>query len=180
MKILDAKVDWFEGYLNEPQLMLLVDNIPDVKEMVYEKIPYMGQYLYVAEKDGFVNFFIWSGKGNDGGYGGAELTVKVKDDKGVHEELVRGPWSSRSGIVNQVWRNQCMEVAITDDQQVWVYGGTLIAGAVTIEKAKEAMKIKPWLRLLKVVDDEGEVRYVPIKITDFPRHGRIIKVELIR
>jgi hypothetical protein len=70
MKILDARVDWFEGYMNEPQLMLLVDRIPDVKE--------------------------------------------------------------------------------------------------------------PWLRLLKVVDDEGEVRYVPIKITDFPRHGRIIKVELIR
>jgi len=174
MKILNARIEWFIGYANEPQLEVLVDKIPEPSELVYEKIPFKRWFLYVAEKEGYVSFFVWSGKGNDGGYGGAEWTVKVRDGETVREELVRGPWSSRSGIINQVWKPQCMEVAITDEPDDFEKGYSFTAAALTLEKAKEAIRITG-ANLLKIVEKEGEIRYVPVKIYD-GKHIKTVKI----
>jgi hypothetical protein len=153
VKILDVELDRSAG---EPRLKLLVDRIPGVEELTYQKIPVPGYgFLYVAEKDGYVSFFIWSGRGNDGGFYGDEWVVKVRDEEGVHEELVRGPWSSRAGVVNRFWDRQCMEVTMAEPPNYYE-----ISAAITIEKAEEAIRLKPGLRLLKVVLEDGEIRYV--------------------
>jgi hypothetical protein len=178
MKIIDVGVEWFGNLLNEPRLKLLVDTLPKPEDFIYEKIPLGNMLLYIAEKDGYVSFFVWSGKGNDGGFGGYEWAIKVRDEQGIHEEVVRGPWSSRSGVVNRVWEKQCVEVLITNNPGDWRRERHYYAGYITVEKAKEAMKLAPWLKLLKVVDSRGEIRYIPIKLFD-PRNT-IQLVEMVR
>ena len=171
MKILRAKIDWIMSACNDPRLQILVDKIPDRKDLTYTCRRGRGINLYFAEKDGYVSFFAWSGHGNDGGYGGSEWDIKV----GRKIVRVKGPWSSRPGVMNQYF-TQCMEAAMTNDPETYEKGYTFMAGSITIEKAKEALALMQGMALLKVVDDDKEIHYVPVKLYS----NRVVGVSLQR
>lgn len=166
MKILAAKIRWNEGYCNNPDLEILVDKIPELKDLDYDvtQVRYGNEKsnLYLAIQDGYASFLSWSGKKNDGGYCGQEWQIIV-NGKPV---TVKGPWSSRSGVMNKAFKTQVMEVSITDDLQAYERGYTFCAGAMTVEKVLK--EVLPFfhhsITLLRIVDKEGEITYVPVKL----------------
>jgi len=172
MKILDARINWNEWYCNDPELQVLVDKIPEHKDLNYKvKQANYGTViynLYLAEKEGYVAFLAWSGTKNDGGYCGAEWQI-IANGKPI---TVRGPWSSRSGVMNGHFETQCMEVAITDDPEAFKKGYTFIGGALTVEKVLK--EVLPFFHhsvsLLKLVDkQDGEITYEVVKLSQLYR-----------
>jgi len=152
MKILKSRVDPMEGFANDPQLYILVDKMPPLDELVYER---KGD-CYFAEKDGYVRFFFYAKPGP--GYGGREFHIKVKEGDKVIEKVLKGPWSSRSGVMNKLGFTPCLEVAITDDPKVFERGHTFYAAAATVDLVKEALPLV-WDLVEKIKFDD-EVYYV--------------------
>lgn len=157
MKILNARVDWMEGFANDPRLEVLVDELPEWGDMRFRE----RSGLYYAELEGFVNFMYYGGNGeNTGGYGGRHFDLKMTN--GMTETL-RGPWSSRAGCVNRAGFPHCIEVSITDEPDVWERGYTFMAGALTVEKAHECLEYLDGVYLRKEERWDGEIYYVPEK-----------------
>ena len=124
MKILKMKVKWNEGLGNSPELQVLVNRIPESDEMIYEH----KDGLYFAERTGYVRFYAVSHSGN--GFGGREFKLKMKDGK---EVTLKGPWSSRSAIMNQMGFTHSMEVHITDNPEKYERG-YFMSGNITMLK----------------------------------------------
>ena len=133
MKILNTKVWWAIGKANSPRIQVLVDRIPEPDEMRYEE----KEGLYYAENDGYVQFYSWAGPENGGGFYGATIPVKMKDGS---ERKLLGPWSSNSEAINRRGFGPCVEVDITDDPETFKRGYTFRGAAVTVERAREALK----------------------------------------
>jgi hypothetical protein len=87
-------VDWKEGYANDPKLQVLVDEVTPRSELRFEH----EDGLWVGIEDGYVEYYAWSGDGNDGGYSGRCFEITAVDGGRV---ILRGPWSSRAGCVNK-------------------------------------------------------------------------------
>ena len=136
MRVLDANVDWREHVANDPVLEILVDEIPERSEMRFEHDSERG--LWYGEKEGYVRFYSWSGPENEGGFGGHNYTIQTVDGE---EVTLRGPWSSRSGVMNKVGFGPCVGVRITTDQAVNENGRTLQSCAVTLATAKQAVDL---------------------------------------
>lgn len=134
MKLIDAGIDWREDVSNDPVLELLVDEIPVRSEMRFQHDEERG--LWYGEKDGFVRFYFWSGPENEGGFGGHNFTIQTVDGE---EVTLRGPYSSRSSVMNKVGFGPCVGVRITTDPAVLENGHTFQTGAVTLEVAKQAV-----------------------------------------
>lgn len=49
MKVLDIKVEWMHKFSNNPSLKLLVDKMPEIKDLIYT---HKNNY----EKDGYVSY----------------------------------------------------------------------------------------------------------------------------
>jgi hypothetical protein len=130
MKIIDARVDWFEEYDNAPSLRVLFDKEPDYKTLRYQK----KGCLYLAQQGPFVNFFYYTRPGE--GYGGRVFSIVLEDDTPV--DLV-GPWSSNSSCLNQAGFTPCREIAYASDLETWKRGFTFCSGAITIDAWKEAI-----------------------------------------
>lgn len=162
MQILDAQIDWREDVGNDPILEVLIDEYPDISDMVFEKITIEGAKtdLYYAELDGFTRYFAWSGDGNDGGYGGDTFTIKLKTGG---EVTLKGPYSSRTGIVNKYSYGPVIDTNTTDNEKVLERGYTYRRRSITVEKAKEALNyIDEDITLNRVVRyDNNEPYYVP-------------------
>jgi hypothetical protein len=155
MKILDMKVHWYENFDNEPELMLLVDKLPDHDDLRYEK---KGP-LYFAEKDGYVSFFAYSQPGD--GYGGRVFPIVLTD--GTKMDL-KGPWSSRAGAMNRAGFVPCLDVIITDDPEVWKKGYTFYAAHVTKKLVDEYIgELLPDVILLesKPYGEDDDIVYIP-------------------
>lgn len=133
VKILDAKVEWYKPYANDPSFKLLVEDLPNPDDFRYEE----KNGLYVAEKDGMFSFYYYQRPGQ--GFGGWTFNIKMKD--GSEKQLV-GPWSSRSGCVNQLGFGLCGEINYTKDEKSFHRGYTFIAGrALSLDLLKEAVKL---------------------------------------
>lgn len=98
MEIIASRINWWLGYMNSPELELLVDELP--QHHLYKKylIGYINDsaknerkdvYLYHSEVNGFVNKYTYSGKGE--GFGGRSFTLQLTD--GTTETIV-GPYDS--------------------------------------------------------------------------------------
>ena len=124
MRILDARVDWREDVANDPRLEVLVDEIPDRSELRFEH----EDDLWVAIEDGYVEFFAWSGNGNDGGYSGRCFEITDVEGKSV---TLRGPWSSRAGCVNQRSFGPVVDVRMTSEPDVFEQGHTFKSQSIT-------------------------------------------------
>lgn len=130
MNILNAKINWYVGYRNYPELQILVDRIPEREELRFE----CRSGIYFAEKDGYVEYYYYNSPGN--GFGGRNYAVTMND--GSHKVLV-GPWSSNSAAVMKEGFTHCMEVAIIDDVESFDRGYTFMSGNITLEAARKAV-----------------------------------------
>lgn len=139
MKILGAMVEWNHGYGNEPELLILANNIPLIEEMIFESVEVDNELtLYLAEKEGKV-FYLAHDKSSEHGHGGNDFTIRTKEGM----KTMRGPWSSRSGAMNNYFSTQSTEV-LADN------GKGLYGIALTIEKAKETIeRFLPGIELVK-------------------------------
>lgn len=145
MKVRNIMVDWMEGYLNDPDIKVIVDRIPEIEEMVFER----RGTLYFAHEDGYVNFYSYNHPGD--GYGGRKFTLNMKDGT---QSILKGPWSSNSASMNNAGFPPSAEVSITDKEQTWVEGHTFYAGAMTVEKLNMAFKkFLPSVELRPVTED---------------------------
>ena len=126
MKVLEAKVNWHEQFDNAPSLEILVDKLVDQSKLIYRQ----KNNLYYAEREGYVSFF-YNVINDNKGYAGREFKLKMED--GIDAVTLKGPYSSRSGIVNSLGFGPCLEVAIVDDLKSFERGYTFYAGAVTLD-----------------------------------------------
>ncbi len=114
IEVLSAEVWWGDGYENSPSLTFELDRAPawDVyerrpcaREMLSSdqvaivggstsSRPTPGWHAYWSHDDGFVWFFTWGGKPDDG-FGGHRRTIKLLDGS---EELVVGGWHTGPSV----------------------------------------------------------------------------------
>lgn len=144
MNVLDAKMDWNLGYANPPKLKLLVDNYPE--DLIYEK---KGN-LYFAHKEGYASFFKVD-PNDHSGFGGRVFHIKVKEGGEIREVSLRGPWSSRPGVMNRYFHPHVVDVSYTNDPKVWERGYTFFGGAVSVPLAMKAIMMIPNAVLMKIV-----------------------------
>ena len=158
MKILKAKVDWMKDWDNHPNLVVLVDKIPNHDDLRFNQQGGM----YWAIKDGYASYLYYTHPGE--GFAGRVFTLKMVD--GTTQEL-KGPWSSRAGCVNTVLHDlsglqgPIVDVTMTDDPDV--YSGKVIkcffAGAITMDLAEQAAKMARCY--LVRVRDESDITWTP-------------------
>lgn len=134
MWIEDAQVDWKEGYANDPKLQVLVDETPDRSDLRFEH----EDGLWVAIDNGYVEYFAWSGDGNDGGYSGRCFEITTVDGEQV---TLKGPWSSRAGCVNKRSFGPVVDVHLATDPEVLERGYTFKSGTLTLSAAKQAIDL---------------------------------------
>jgi hypothetical protein len=124
LKILKTKIDWMEGYANDPSIYVLLKNIPNLDELRYRE----RNNCYFAEKDGYVNFFHYVKP--DRGFGGREFPIIMEDGT---KKILKGPWSSRAGCMNRMGFAPCIDVFYTDNSKAWERGYTFFLGALTVK-----------------------------------------------
>jgi hypothetical protein len=153
MKPVSCSVEWYEGYSNDPRLQIVIDEYP--KGLRYE---HKQESLWFAEKDGYVSFYSWKGPGDEEGYCGRCYPITTINGE---EVTLRGPWSSRSGVMNKYFTPQCLDVSIKTVEKL---NSCWCAGAVTLEFALEAIKLCEESIELVVKESHGEYLFVPRKI----------------
>jgi len=130
MNILKGKVDWADGWANEPTIKILVDKMPDLADLRYEE----REGLYYAELGGYVSFYYYVRPGD--GFGGRVFNITMKDGS---KKALRGPWSSRAGAMNRFGFGPCLDVSMTDNPESYERGYTFFASACTLELVMDAM-----------------------------------------
>jgi hypothetical protein len=127
MKVLKAEVNWYEGWANDPVLVIHVDNWPRGDEFKYQVLNRQGSDLYWAHHpDGAVSFHCHN-RSNQNGYGGAIFELNMLDGS---SKKIRGPWSSRSGVMNNYFPHST-EVQIKEEST-----GYNLSGHISIELAE--------------------------------------------
>lgn len=130
MEFIKGRVNWMKGYGNWPHFELLVEGVPPMDEMRYER----RDSYYLAEKDGCVSFFSYSGPGS--GYGGRGFEITLKDESKI---TLVGPWSGRATYANLLFPH-CANVTCHDNaKQYEKNNGGGFSGAVTIEWLKAVL-----------------------------------------
>lgn len=127
IEVLEVVVCWRDGHENWPDLKFKLSRKPVWD--AYEKRPCAGGglaaeqeavigartsrpmpgwHIYHAEDDGFVSFFTWGGK-PDNGFGGWRRTVRLTD--GTTEEIVGG-WHTSGSVATGAGFAPCLDCAI--------------------------------------------------------------------
>ncbi|MDL0123434.1 hypothetical protein [Halobacterium salinarum] len=158
MKIVDAQLDWREDVGNDPRLEVIVDETPDRSALRFEH----ENGLWTAIDDGYVEYFAWSGDGNDGGFSGRSFEVTTVDGEQV---TLRGPWSSRAGCVNKRQFGPVVDVRLSTDLSVLERGYTFQTGTLTLSAAKQAVDIADDEAHFERVEkfDNNEPYWVPVR-----------------
>jgi len=145
-KIKAMGVEWYTGFANSPDIVVLVDEMVEDDKFRYD----WKDGIYYAEAEGFVRFLFYRSPGE--GFDGHTFTLKMKDGS---THMLKGPWSSNSGAVNKRGFGPCKEVFLMDDEENfhdWKKGGNLAAifTNMTISALEEGMKLfLPGLELVK-------------------------------
>jgi len=132
MKILAGRIDWVENYDNAAHLHALVDYIPKLEELRFER----RGHLYYAELDGYCRFFCYDRPGE--GFGGAVYHLHMQDGSEVD---LKGPWSSGTYAMNRAGFGPCVPCALTTDPQVWERGHTFYGCDITLPLAHEVARL---------------------------------------
>jgi hypothetical protein len=111
LKLLDAQIDWRKNGGNDPRLEVLVDEIPDRSDLRFE----VEDGIWCGIGNGSVEFFSWSGEGNDSGYLGRCYEIRTVEGESV---TLRGPWSSRAGCVNKRSFGPVVNIYLATDPEV--------------------------------------------------------------
>jgi hypothetical protein len=108
MKIQSMKVAWHDGWSNLPSVEVTVDKIPEMSDMRYTRVDKFGAALFYAwHPSGYVSYF--AGTSDHSGYGGSVFNVTLLDGT---KDSWKGPWSSNSMSMNQVFPASCECVII--------------------------------------------------------------------
>lgn len=166
MKILAATVDWNDKFDNSPQLIIQVEQLHEDEEFRYASKPLIGgSTLYRAGHDGFVRFYLHNPH-DEQGFGGRVFKLE-----GHYGETfkIKGPWSTRSGVINQHFMPHCTEAILTtsdlnDRALVSAY-----SSAVTLKVAIEAIKMTGNWFVRIVSGPNGETTYEPIMRRSLPK-----------
>lgn len=134
MRVLDAQVDWKEGYGNLPKLQVLVDETPDRTDLRFQH----EDGLWYAEHEGYAEFFAWTGPGNEGGFSGRCFEITTVSGEDV---TLRGPYSSRAGCVNLRGLGPVVDVHLTTDPATLERGYTFRSGSLALPAAKQAVDL---------------------------------------
>lgn len=142
-----------------PELAVYVDQTPGLDFFTFDEFKdEQGYTLYFAERDGLVQFYAHHPK-NESGYGGAVFPLIMSD--GTIRD-VKGPWSSRSAVMNEHFPHsiECLFITPSGGRQF---------GHITVDLAQElkAAHVPDW----KLVPNERR-GYVWL-----PEDGVAIKVE---
>lgn len=152
MEALKIGVNWMVGWSNVPGLQILLDQVPDHASLRYQHI----NNLWFAEQGGYISFFSYDRPGD--GYAGRHFPITTVDGE---ETVLKGPWSSRSGVMNLVPEfPQSLEVSWTVDPLVFTRGYTFYGGAVSRDwLLPQLTRLRPALNLERVERFEGEIYY---------------------
>jgi hypothetical protein len=158
MRVKNARIDWREDVGNDPRLEVLVDELPDRSELRFQH----EDGLWVAIEDGFVEYFAWSGDGNDGGYSGRCFEITTADGEQV---TLKGPWSSRAGCVNKRSFGPVVDVSLTSDPEAFERGHTFKSGTLTLSAAKQAIDLADSDAHFERVEkfDSNEPYWIPVR-----------------
>ena len=167
VRLLQARVDWYDNFDNSPQIKVLVDELP--KRHVYKKIPKPGGALYYSDTGGIVRFYSYT-EGDQKGYGGAVFELELEDGT---VDKIKGPWSSRAGAMNRYFP-LCLNATMTDDPEVMRRGHTFYAGAISFDLAKQAAsKGGFWLAVFAEERDDskwtGDLTIHPVMRRSLPK-----------
>ncbi len=138
MKVLDAKLNWYWGYSNPVGLQVLVDKMPDHKDLKYrafdeDRVNNTG--FYFAESGGYVNFF--AATTDRSGYAGRTFNITLENGE---SRSFKGPWSSNYMYTTERTGVKCFEASITDNLESFNRGYTFYAGCITWPLVLDACK----------------------------------------
>ena len=153
MQPVSCSVEWYEKYANSARLEIGVDSIPDSNRLRYEQ----KGVLYFAELEGYVSFYSYTAPGD--GYAGRAFPITMKDGT---EKTLKGPWSSRAGVMSPVFRPVLDVVLQPEDNP---YPNIRYGGHVALEFALEAIKLCEESIELVVEWEYGEYIFVPQRKT---------------
>lgn len=128
MNIEKVEVNWQERYANMPKLTVWVDDVPKWEDVEHEVIEVrQGAIMYLGyREDGFTHFFVSTS--DKSGYYGREFVIPVK---GMGEVSVKGPWSSGSYAVNEVYTDeQFLDVTYKIPDHITPVGGAITKSVV--------------------------------------------------
>lgn len=130
MEIWDAEIDWREDFGNPARLINYVNKVPNHTDVTFTGNTETGLW-YGENEDGYASWFAWDG-GQQDGYGGRHYELEMEDGS---TQVLKGPWSSRAGVMNKAGFGPCMDVLYrTHEEQL---GGR--SGGMTVEKAEEVI-----------------------------------------
>lgn len=157
MKVLAAKIHKLEGYANPPKLQILVDRLAHLEEFRFRaKDLGSGETAYLAELNGQVEFFLHNPR-RETGFGGSVFHIVMEDGS---KRDVKGPWSSRAGVMGPLFGLELVTVDATDRREDFDRGYTFRYANVTLEVAQEAMSLLPGWTLV-AEDHSGETWWEP-------------------
>ncbi len=151
MNILKAKIIWYEDWANEPMMRLLVDRVPAIEELIFEK---KGNY-FVGEKDGVMSAFIDAS--DHLGSGGRTYNITMKD--GSVYPLI-GPWALDQCKVHREGFAPCMNTSITDNPEYFATGRGIKDRLVSLPVILEALSLRGGAKLVKIL---GRYSYIHSK-----------------
>jgi hypothetical protein len=155
MRILDARIDWFHGWANAPELQVLVDHYPDTSDLKFVKC---GD-LYYAQGEDVAHFYAWDGKPGQG-FGGRQFRLNMEDGT---QTVLKGPFSSNAGFVNFMGFGPVVEVGLVEeeDRGYWESGEVSYAVNLLLETVEVAMaRYLPQCHLERCVGQRS-IDYVP-------------------
>lgn len=166
VKVLDARVRDTINTYNPHRLEILVDEIPDIKNMRHKIRHLQDRTYYFSSEGGYVHFGIHNPR-DERGYGGAIFTIL--DEDGVRLEF-KAPWSSRPSVMHEVFGIRSHDVSITSERPVFDRGYTFYAGHVTTDIMIDA------LRIINTASPDNP--YFPIEVLSHGEwHTEIVRYE---
>lgn len=151
MQVLKARVQWHDGYCNDPGLELLVDKLPVRADLRWTVNQHEGQSFCWTVDGGYVSYFMHNPRDQEG-YGGR--TFEITTHAG-NKLAFKGPWSSNAVYASRVIGEPIIHCALTDEPEAYERGYTFYAGDVTLALAQRAAELAG-VELLEVARSAGD------------------------
>lgn len=166
-----AKVNWYEKYINHPVLKCssTKENWKKHRE-VHEKAVFRtqrlgGSTLYYSDPgDGLVNFYCHQPR-DEKGFAGRSFNIYVAEGRDIVARTIKGPWSSRPGVMNKYFAAQCMDLTVSVGEYTHYSAAcTLPLAKVVVDLYNGGNPPEDWIQLVCVLEKQGEVCYYPMKL----------------
>lgn len=145
MEILDAKISWMFGAVNDPSLYVLVDRIPRQRDLIYKRLIVEDSLLLFAESRGYVSFMCRNRDltKDTQGFGGMhfKLNVFYNDFITTTEIEFNGAWSSRGSVMNLYFNPKSLDVGMTENKEGFNSSKAFMGGNLRLDLVKKAIKV---------------------------------------